>query len=187
MYNVGDRVLFSLAEDELTDIRHKRNVGLIIDKIDDEHYVVLQHSYGNYIYVVPFFKLDKLENVQLVRNAIECYYTEELSKLKLKLKYVTSEEKIIERKQKYDSAKDRILKNCEKLISCVDDDEFENRLKEITNLKKQLFAIDLECGDIIRKDNGKIKHDIKEETSIMNSELHRISDEAIEECFKFSK
>lgn len=176
---IGDGVLFSLGKEELKD-----NIGIIIGLKEDKYVILNRNTYGR-VYVVEKKYVENLDNVNKVRENIKSYYVPQIEELKSKLKTVTSEEKIQERVNKYNDIKNRIIKNCERIINCSDDDEFDNRLKEILKLKKQLNNIDLECGDIIRKQNGSIKYDIKNIERLINSSLNNISDERITKALEF--
>lgn len=178
-YNKGDRVLFSY-NDNLFDYD---NIGIVIDEKDNK-FAVLALQYKS-IRIIESSKIMPLYEVDKVRQSILKYYSSKIAELKSKLKTVTSEEKISERLDKYNDIKHRILKNCERILTCEDDDEFENRLKEINKLKKEIGSIDLECGDIIRKENGKIKYEINLISQKMNISLRNISDEKIEETFNY--
>lgn len=175
MFKIGNKVLFSTGTIE----ELKCNLGIIIDAKDDK-FVVLNRSYNsNSIYSLKEIYLENIANVDKVRQDISEYYNSQIKELKSKLRKTTSEEKIQERVEKYNNTKNMILKNCERIVICTDDDEFENRLKEINRLNKILHAINLECGDIIRKENGRIKYDIRNIEKQMNGCLNSISDEAI--------
>ena len=177
MFKIGDKVLFSTGLKEL-----KTNLGIIIDIKDNEYknkYIVINRSYNsNSIYSREEEYIDSIKNVEKVRKDVLDYYNAQIEELKSKLRKTTSEEKVKERIEKYDDTKGMILKNCERIIICTDD-EFENRLKETSRLNKVLHTINLECGDIIRKENGRIKYDIRKIEQQMNGALNNISDEAI--------
>jgi len=181
MYQLGEVILFSTG----SEVMLKCNVGIIIG-MQDQKYAVLNRNITNgSVYLLEEKCIDSLNNINKVRQDIIDYYSPKIEEFKSQLKTVTSEEKKQERVNKYNDIKNRILTNCERLIICTDDDEFESRLKEIGNLKKQLHSIDLECGDIIRKENGRIKYEIKKVNLAMTGNLSRISDECIVKASKF--
>lgn len=182
MFDTGSKILFSLGN-EIYNL--KDNLGIIIDKKDDKSVVLRIFRGGCSIYVRPNEAIDDLSNIENVRQDIIDYYTPQIDELKSKLKSVTSEEKIQERVNKYADIKNRIIINCKRIAICTDDEEFENRLKEIGKLKKQLNSIDLDCADIIRKENGKIKYEIKQIEQRMNGSLMNISDETIMKVFEY--
>lgn len=177
---IGDGILFSPTEEEL-----KSNIGLTIALKDDKYIVLNRSSSVGNIYIREKKNVESLINVEKVREDIKVFYLPQIKELESQIKTVTSEEKTQERIDKYNDIKLRIVKNCERLIICSDDDEFDNRLKEIERLKKQLFNMDLECGDIIRKQNGKIKYSIKNIEKKMHDHLNNITDEKITKAFQF--
>jgi len=180
MFKIGSKVLFSTSNDKLKD-----KLGIIIDT-ENEKYIVLNRSHNtNTIYTREEIYLEDLDNVEVVRKDISDYYNSQIDELKTKLRKTTSKEKIQERVDKHNNTKGMILKNCERIITCTDDDEFENRLKEINRLNKILHAINLECGDIIRKENGRIKYDIRAVEQQMKSSLNNVSDDAIAGMVKY--
>lgn len=181
MFKIGDKVLFSTGDEKLKD-----NIGIILDTNDTKFVIVNRSFHTNSIYyAIEQNLIDSIANVENIRNDIQNYYTIKINELKTKLKTATSEEKLQERIDKYNNTKYRIIKNCERIVVCTDDDEFENRIKEINKLKNELFNIDLECGDVIRKENGKVKYDIKKLEMQKNNSLSKISDENITKAFSY--
>ena len=174
MFKVGDKVLFSLSGAGVAEI--KDNTGIIID-LDGADYIILNRTSGhNSIYRRELIHLAPLSKVNDERKNIEDYFTVQINALKGRLRKITSEEKIKERVKKYNDTRGMILKNCERILTYSDDDEFENRLKEINRLNKILHTINLDCGDILRKENGKVKYDMKIIGTHMNSALNGYSD-----------
>jgi len=182
MFEIGSKILFSLGN-EMYNL--KDNLGIIIDKKNNESVVLRIYRGGCSIYVRPNESIDDLSNIGKVRRDIIDYYNPLIDELRNKLRTVTSEEKIQERINKYNDIKGRILTNCNRIVVCTDDDEFENRLKEINKLKNQLYNFDLECGDIIRKENAKIKYDVRQVEQRMNVSLNNINEENIIKTFDF--
>jgi len=176
---IGDKVLFAQGNvNELKDA-----LGIIISIRDNDYAIIECSSCGYYLKYKTPYQIDSVINVAKVRQDIIDYYTPLINEHKNKLKRVTTEEKMQERVKKYNDIKYRIIKNCERVAICEDDDEFENRLKEINKLKKEIHAINLDSGDIIRKENAKIKYDMRQVEQRMNSSLYKISDEEIEKTF----
>jgi len=183
MFKIGDRVLFSLGSDDSVGL--KDNIGLIVDFYEGDYIILNRTSGHNSIYRRKIVHLVQIDKADEVRDEIRNHYFVKLDELKAKLRKVTSEEKVKERVEKYNDTKGMILKNCERIVICSDDDEFERRLSEIGNLKKILHAINLECGDILRKENGKVKYDMKQVERQMNGSLSKISDESIIKACKY--
>ena len=71
------------------------------------------------------------------------------------------------------------------MIDYKDDCDFENKLKAIADMKREIFSIKLECVSDIRKENGRIKLKIREEKSNRDYLLENISDEKIQTAFAF--
>ena len=86
---------------------------------------------------------------------------------------------------KYEELKKQIKTVARRLAESNDDADFENRLKAISDMKKNIFSIELECVHDIRIQNGKIKWKIRELIQNKESELKKISDESIEKAFTF--
>ena len=61
--------------------------------------------------------------------------------------------------------KKQIIATAKNMIDYKDDCDFENKLKAIADMKREIFSIELECASDIRKENGKIKWKIREEKS----------------------
>lgn len=182
-FKVGEKVLFSLGSDDAIGL--KENIGLIVGLSEDDYIILNRTSGHNSIYRRKIVHLTQLDKVDEVRDEIRNHYSVKLDELRGRIRKVTSEEKIKERVKKYNDTKGMILKNCERIVTCSDDDEFEGRLKEIGNLKKVLHAINLECGDILRKENGKVKYDIRRVEIQMNGSLNKISDASIIKASKY--
>lgn len=73
-----------------------------------------------------------------------------------------------------------------RLSESTDDVDFENRLKAISDMKKNIFSIELECVSQIRKANGKIKYEIRELEMFKENTLSKISNENINKAFNFN-
>ena len=180
MFKAGDRVLFSTEINGL-----KTNIGMIISKsiLVDITYKIICFPYNIVYKNIKEEQIIDISSINKIRIEIEEYYNSQISELESKLKKVTTEEKLQERVNKYNSIKELIVKNCQRVVVCTDDDEFENRLKEINKLKKELHTIELDGADIIRKENGTIKYKIKETRQKFDNELKRISDNDIKYIF----
>lgn len=130
--------------------------------------------------------ITSLEDIEHVRCEIEAFYDGLIKIEKAKLMTISQKEKDEEKIRKYNDIKNRIRKNCEWLINeDLDDEDFIDRIKEISRLKKQLFSIDLsDCVYRVRKHNGIIKYKIKQLEEDMVIVLSRISDEKIKREFE---
>ena len=81
--------------------------------------------------------------------------------------------------------KKQIIATAKNMIDYKDDCDFENKLKAIADMKREIFSIELECASDIRKENGRIKWKIREEKSNRDNLLKNISDEKIQTAFAF--
>lgn len=183
-FNVGDKIIFDRG-----DVHNKDCfLGIIIRKNQDLTYHVLYFDdYEKVIdYNVKCQCITSLEDIEHVRCEIEAFYDGLIKIEKAKLMTISQKEKDKEKIRKYNDIKNRIRKNCEWLINeDLDDEDFIDRIKEISRLKKQLFSIDLsDCVYRVRKHNGIIKYKIKQLEEDMVIVLSRISDEKIKREFE---
>lgn len=90
---------------------------------------------------------------------------------------------ILDRVPRYDRFEQIFSAGFDDIIK--DDCDFENKLKAIADMKREIFSIELECASDIRKENGRIKWKIREEKSNRDNLLKNISDEKIQTAFAF--
>lgn len=178
-FKPGDIVLFQTHERDF-----KSNIGMILKHKENGNYVVLSVYNSAYKDVQPSW-IASVDDVQSVRNEITAHYEEKIAELQSQIRKVTQKEKESERVEKYDELKKQILATAKHMIECKDDNDFESKLKAIADMKRKIFSIELECVSDIRKENGRIKGKIREELFTRNSLLGHISDEKIENSFKF--
>lgn len=179
VYESGDIVLFQTGENGF-----KNNIGMILKHKENGSYAVLSIHNSAYKDVQPSWIIP-ISEVEAARNEIISHYEEKIVALQSQIRKATQEEKDAERVEKYESLKKQILGTAKNLVNYKDDDDFENKLKAITDMKRAIFAIDLDCASDIRKENGRIKWKIREEISARDSLLRNISDESIEKAFNF--
>ena len=183
MFNIGDKVFFSLAGKDQFPI--KSNLGIVL-KVGDGHCSVLGvgKGFGSSIYHNRKFNtIRRWEDREEVENEIINYYNERISEWKGKLKVVTREIKDTEKFQKYEKLKQQTKVTAKHLYESEDDLDFENKLKAICQLKKQIYAIELDCVSNIRKYNGHILYEIKELEKRKSNVLKDISEETIKKLF----
>lgn len=185
MPNLGDKVICDIhnGKNEYTRglltylgiVIGDNNNGFYNIMYFDEHKISIAYSI-DHRYIIPI-EDNKCERVRIM-NRYENLIEEE----KKKLKTVSQEEKDKEKVERYENIKQRIIRNCEWCINKdLDDEDFINRVKEIANLKKQLFAPEkLSCISKIHKYNGAIKYNIRELFKERDKMLQRISDEEIQ-------
>lgn len=179
VFESGDIVLFQTGENGF-----KNNIGMILKHKENGNYAVLSVYNSAYKDVQPSWIIP-INEVETARNEIISHYEEKIVALQSQIRKATQEEKDAERVEKYESIKKQILGTAKNLVNYKDDDDFENKLKAIADMKRAIFAIDLDCTSDIRKENGRIKWKIREEIYIRDSLLRNISDESIEKAFVF--
>lgn len=183
MFSIGDKVFFSLAGKNQVPI--KSNLGIIL-KVGNGHCSVLNMGSGktNFIYHNRSFDtISKLDDREKVEDEIVSYYDERINEYKDKLKVATQEVKDTEKFQKYEKLKQQIKATAKHLYESEDDLDFENKLKAICQLKKQIYTIELDCVSDIRKYNGNMLYEIKELEKRKNNALKDISEETIKKLF----
>ena len=179
---MGDVILYSTSE-EKSKLKYK--VGYILKIKEDGDYVVLSSAVGTVYRNIKEYNIETIENVETVRNDIKYYYEKQILELEGKIKTVTSEEKEEEKKETYLKLQKQIKATAKNLYESTNDHDFENRLKAITEMKKSIFSIELECVSQIRIENGAVKYKIKELERQLKNSLDNISDEQINNAFQF--
>ena len=189
-YCVGNKIIFDYlnGKGEHNESGLLTRLGVIIqDNKDNTYHVMYFDDYNIHIAynIIPNFILP-IENVEFERTRIITKYEKLISREKEKLKTVSQEEKDKQKSERYESIKQRIIKNCEWCIDRdLDDEDFVNRVKEIANLKKQLFSPEkLPCISEVHKYNGTIKYNIRQLEQERYKLLKQISDEEIELRFR---
>ena len=185
MLNLGSKVIFDLHNG-----KHEGTKGLLTylgilihDNKNDSYHVMYFDDYKvSVAYNIDCKYILSIEDVECERTRIIAKYESLIKEEKAKLKTVSQEEKDKQKVERYEDIKKRILRNCEWCINRdLDDEDFVNRVKEIANLKKQLFSPEkLPCMSEIHRYNGTIKYNVRELEREREKVLKRISDEEIE-------
>lgn len=192
MLGLGDKVVFDLYNGRHEDTRELLTyLGVLIhDNKDNSYHVMYFDDYRvGIVYNIDCRYILPIEDVEYERTRIVTKYESLIKEEKAKLKTVSQEEKDKQKVERYESIKQRIIRNCEWCINRdLDDEDFVNRVKEISNLKKQLFSPEkLPCMNEIHRYNGTIKYNIRELERERDKALNRIADEEIEKRLsKFS-
>lgn len=186
--NVGDRVIFDFYNGNHEGTRGLLTwLGILIhDNKDNSYHVMYYDDYKiNVAYSVDYHYMIPIEEVESERERIKIKYDSLIKAEKNRLKTVSQEEKDKQKVERYESIKQRIIRNCEWCISKdLDDEDFVNRVKEIANLKKQLFAPEkLPILSEIHRYNGTIKYNIRKLEEERDRALTRISDKEIEKRY----
>ncbi|MCD7996501.1 MAG: hypothetical protein LUH21_04625 [Clostridiales bacterium] len=192
IFKIGDRVIFTWSNAECGGIPFR--LGLIINVSQNGTYSILykddyrfnvskEPGVGEYSY--DGFKVRIIDDIEQVRNEIIEYYEKAITHKKSELKTVSDEEKDKQKLERYLDIKNRIIRNCEWLIKTdLDDEDFINRVKEISNLKKQLFSPDkLPVTNEVHKYNGTIKYEIRGLQSELKKRLDGLAYESIEKFY----
>lgn len=162
----------------------KTNVGMILKHKDNGNYVILSKYNTAYKDINPEW-ITTLNNVHKTREEVIKKYNDEIAAIQEQIRKVTKEEKEQDRISQYREMQKEIKVVAKRLSESTDDVDFENRLKAISDMKKNLFSIELECVSDIRKQNGKLKYQIRELEKQRDNLLNRITDENIEKAFSF--
>ena len=185
MLNLGDKVVFDLHSGKHKDTKDLLTyLGVLIydNKNNSYHIMYFDDDYGvNIAYDIDYRYILPIEDVEYERTRIITKYEFLIKEEKAKLKTVSQEEKDKQKIERYENIKQRIIRNCEWCINRdLDDEDFVNRVKEISNLKKQLFSPEkLPCMNEIHRYNGTIKYNIRKLERERDKILNRISDETI--------
>lgn len=179
IFEPGDVVLFQTGENGL-----KSNIGMILKHKENGNYAILSNYNSAYKDVKPSW-IVSVNDVEDIRNKITSYYERNISELQSQIRKPTQEEKESEKVEKYDELKKQIIATAKNMIDYKDDCDFENKLKAIADMKREIFSIELECASDIRKENERIKWKIREEKSNRDNLLKNISDEKIQAAFDF--
>ena len=167
MLGLGDKVVFDIHNG-----KHEHTRGLLTylgvlihDNKDNSYHVMYFDDYKIGIaYNIDCRYILTIEDVEYERTRIITKYEYLVKEEKAKLKTVSQEEKDKQKVERYENIKQRIIRNCEWCINRdLDDEDFVNRVKEIVNLKKQLFSPErLPCMNEIHRYNGTVKFNIRE-------------------------
>lgn len=87
---------------------------------------------------------------------------EKIEGLKSKVRTLTSEEKDELVKNKFNEIQKRINATADTMLNPTDESQWINCLKEICQLKKQLFSIKIKDLDNVHKENGAIRWKIRQ-------------------------
>lgn len=131
---------------------------------------------------VSTFATDKLEILPLSEASncledIQNYYNDEIGKLNCQIKSLDKANYAGEMIETYLKLKNQILATAMHMIKSDDDIEFENKLKAICDLKKQLYSIKCEGIEDDRKFNGEIKWKIKKKQEELDKKVKSFTDD----------
>lgn len=179
VFRPGDIVLFQISENCF-----KSNIGIILKVKENGNYVVLSENKCAYKNIECSWIAD-VNDAKCIRNEIRDYCESKIARLQGQIRKPTQEEKDTEKIKKYEKLKQQIIATAKNLINCKDDCDFENKLKAITDMEKKIFSIKLDCASDIRKENGKIKYEIRQTEAMRDRLLKEISEEHIIKSFEW--
>ena len=151
----------------------KYYVGCIINKdsTNSELHVMklTLGGYKNETYGLTTTKVNKIniyhiDEFEGIEQDIKEKYDKQVSYLKKTIASVKGEDYQDSVTEEYERLKGLIVRTASNMIEDIEynDEGFENRLKEICQLKKQLFSIPNEGVKEARKHNGNVKYKIKQ-------------------------
>ena len=125
-------------------------------RLNYSNYIVLKRSSFDIYCPISIEMSDKVKDyfIEIVDEKIEV--------LKSKIRTLTSEEKDELVKNKFNEIKTRINVVANKMIFSEDESQWINCLKEICQLKKQLFSIKIKDLDNVHKQNGSVRWKIRQ-------------------------
>lgn len=173
---VGDIVIQYYGTDEFSrnnNIMH----AIYLGKKDSDSLIVSEHG----VLQRGRYELYKASDAPSLIDKINVESETAITKLKSQLKPTNRSAYQDEIDGKYKELKQRII-NLSRSISAhsadEDDylnDEFEDMIKEMAQLKKQIFEIKCEGKEDARKFNGSIKHEIKEIIRTRDNIIRRLN------------
>ena len=122
------------------------------------------------------FKSDNLitfHNLNRIKDTLKQQHENKIAELKSKLKSTNRADYSDELEEEYNRLKEQIVRTAENMIEDLEynDENFENRLKAICDLKKQLFSIPCDGAREARKFNGKIKFEINKANRLFDEQM----------------
>jgi hypothetical protein len=188
-YKEGNKVIFDKLNGNYDSKGLLTNLGVIINNNENGTYHIMYFDYykNPIAYSISEKYISFAYNNNIEQSRIKSCYEKLIEAEKKKLKTVSQEEKDKQKAERYENIKQRIIRNCEWCINKdLDDEDFINRVKEIANLKKQLFSPEkLPCISEIHRYNGTIKYNIRQLEEERNRLINQISDEEIANRFKY--
>lgn len=145
IFEPGDVVLFQTGENGL-----KSNIGMILKHKENGNYAILSVYSSAYKDVKPSW-IASVNDVENIRNEITSHYEENISELQSKIRKPTQEEKESEKVEKYDKLKKQIIATARNMIDYKDDCDFENKLKAIADMKREIFQLNWNVYQILEK------------------------------------
>jgi len=147
-------------------------------------YNIFTNAFGSAVYSAHPEYIYNINEVESAREFINNYFDKQINERKANFKDFEKYDSNAEKLEKYNKLRELITKNCERIVG-ANIDEFERRLKEICKLKKEIFSIELDGADNIRKHNYNISRSIMTLEANKKALLEKISDKEIEKWLNF--
>lgn len=161
---IGDKIAYLHFPVNSTDIP-KVGWGYIYGQ-NKEKIGVGRLNYTNaVIYKISQFDIYCPISISTVENVKDYFITiidDEINKYKSNIRKLTSEEKDELVKNKFYEIQKRINATADTMLNSTNESQWINCLKEICQLKKQLFSIKIKDLDNIHKENGSIRWKIRQ-------------------------
>jgi len=135
---------------------------IIISKNNESYDILHLDGIPSSIYNVDVKNLYYLHKRIHAENLINAKLDLEVAELKNNIKSVKRSDYAQEVKDKYYNLKNQINATAKHMIESENDTDFENKLKAICELKKQLYTIECDGLSDARKFNGNLLYKIKE-------------------------
>jgi len=160
------------------------HLGILINQGSEKSHVVYMGNRGCLTFS-PKLDITTISNegvylihsLETILEALEETKDREIADLKLRLQSTSRADYSQEIETSYNSIKRRIARNAERMLENIEieDENFENRLKEICKLKKELFSITCDGAKDARKYNGTVKYDIKQVERKYNDQIQLLN------------
>lgn len=161
---IGDKIAYIHFSERSTDIP-RVGWGYIYGQNEEKIGVGRLNLMNHVIYKKNNFDFYCPISIQTA-NKVKDYFieiiNEKIEVLKSKVRTLTSEEKDELVKNKFNEIQKRINTTANTMLNPTDESQWINCLKEICQLKKQLFSIKIKDLDNIHKENGSIRWKIRQ-------------------------
>ena len=143
--------------------------SIIISRNNESYDILHLDGIPCSIYNVDVKNLFYLHERLVAENLINIKLDSEIAELKNNMKSVKRSDYSQEIKDKYYNLKNQINATAKHMIESENDTDFENKLKAICELKKQLYTIECDGLSDARKFNGNILYKIRKINEKKNS------------------
>lgn len=161
---IGDKIAYLKIPVTFTDVpvvgwgyiygKSEEKIG--IGRLNYSNDVIYKKANSDFYCPISIQTADKVKDyfIEIIDEKIEV--------LKSKVRTLTSEEKDELVKNKFNEIQKRINATADTMLNSTDESQWINCLKEICQLKRQLFSIKIKDLDNIHKENGSIRWKIRQ-------------------------